>query len=104
MANSTEELKMTDFVRSIPFCRTSPSSRIEPAFLGEKQVASFLNVSVQALRKWRANCTGPVFHRIQGCIRYPIDGLRKYIAETQCDFTGQDKTRPTTKNGGARHG
>ena len=69
------------------------SSRIEPAFLGEKQVASYLNVSVQFLRKCRANGTGPRWCKMEGC-----------ISETQCDFTGQEKTRSTTKNGGARHG
>lgn len=95
---------MTDFVRSIPFCRTGPSSRDQPAFLEEEQVSSSLNVSVQGKRKWRANGTGPTWCKMEGCIRYPIEGLHTYIAETQCDFTGQDKTRPTTNNGGARHG
>lgn len=95
---------MTDFVRSISLCRTNLSSRVEPAFLGKKQVASFLNVPVQVLRKWRANGTDPIWCKMESCIRYPIEGLHTYIAETQCDFTGQDKTHPTTNNGGARHG
>ncbi len=95
---------MTDFIGTIPLCLTEPSAGAKPAVLPEKEVARVLGVSVQALRKWRANGVGPAWCKMEGCIRYPVQGLSKYIAETQCDFTGQDKTRSTTNNGGARHG
>lgn len=75
------------------------SSRIETAFLGEKQVASLLNVSEQWLRKCRANGTGPTWCKMEGCIRYPIEGLKTYITETQRDFTGQVKPCPSSGNG-----
>jgi len=84
---------------------TSPSiSQVQVALWPEKQVATFLHVSVQTLRKWRANGVGPAWARMGGCIRYPIDGLHEYIAASRCDFTGQDKTCSSIKNGGARHG
>jgi hypothetical protein len=82
----------------------SPSSKVEPAFLGGKQMAFFLKVSVQVPRKCRAKGTGLTWCKMEGCIPHPIGGLRKYIAETHGDFTVQDKTRPTTNNGSARHG
>mgnify|MGYP001101808677 CR=1 FL=1 len=84
---------MPDFIGTIPACLNIPSGDVQPALLPEKQVATYLNVSVQTLRKWRSNGVGPVWNRMGTCIRYPVAGLHEYIAETQCDFTGQDTTR-----------
>lgn len=79
-------------------------SKVRRLLLTEKQVAEHLNVSVQTLRKWRANGVGPTWNKLEGCIRYPVAGLEQYIADTRCDFMGQDKTRSSSNNGGKRHG
>lgn len=82
---------MTDFDGPIELRLKVNSKRVEAAFLGEKQVATLLCVAEQWPRKCRANGTGPTWCKMEGCIRYPIEGIRQYVAETQCSFTGEVK-------------
>lgn len=83
---------MTEKIGTIPACQTH-SSRRTKKMLHEKSVADELAVSVGVLRKWRANGTGPVFCRMNGCIRYPLDGVEAFIEESKCRFTGEASNR-----------
>ena len=80
---------MTDLVgMKTRVCKTG-ETKIKPAFLCEKEVATYLGVSDNLLRKCRGKGTGPVWHKFEGCIRYPIAELEEYIARARQDFTGQ---------------
>ncbi|PCJ05452.1 MAG: hypothetical protein COB16_15565 [Rhodobacteraceae bacterium] len=62
---------------------------VPPAFLREKQVASYLSVSVQLLRKQRANGHGPVWMKFGHAVRYPIVDLEEYVRDSTRSFTGE---------------
>ncbi|WP_419177318.1 helix-turn-helix domain-containing protein [Ruegeria halocynthiae] len=71
-------------------CRTKPRGAVTPAFLSEKQTAAYLNMSVQWLRKCRANGSGPDWKKFGQAIRYPIADLENYISQSSRKFTGQN--------------
>jgi hypothetical protein len=49
--------------------------------LTEKQAACILAVSVAALRRWRRERRGPQFLRVEGCIRYSLVALERFLTE-----------------------
>jgi len=65
------------------------TGKITRAYLSEKEVATYLDLSVNWLRKCRNNGTGPAWVKFEGCIRYPIADLQKYIKASRREFTGQ---------------
>ncbi|WP_408015368.1 helix-turn-helix domain-containing protein [Ruegeria haliotis] len=71
-------------------CQVKPKGALAPAFLSEKQAASYLNMSVQWLRKCRSNGTGPTWMKFGQAIRYPVAGLEYYISQSNRKFTGED--------------
>lgn len=50
------------------------------SLLTEKEIAKILKVSVQLLRKMRANGTGPEHIKVGKCVRYPSDDVERYIS------------------------
>jgi predicted DNA-binding transcriptional regulator AlpA len=48
--------------------------------LNEKEAAMFMNVSVQLLRKMRANGTGPEHIKLAKCVRYSREDIGRYIS------------------------
>ena len=51
--------------------------------LTDVQVATYLNISVSSIRRWRLTGGGPRWVRIGGSsIRYPIADLEAYIANS----------------------
>lgn len=62
---------------------------VVPAYIKEKQAATYLNMSVNWLRKCRANGTGPGFAKFGSSVRYPITELVIYLEKTSRGFTGQ---------------
>ena len=48
-------------------------------FLGEKELANELGVSVSSLRRWRLIRTGPVFVKAGGLVRYRRVDVEEWI-------------------------
>ena len=44
-----------------------------------KQVASMLSIPEGTLRYWRNVGTGPVWHKLEGSIRYDVDDVSRYV-------------------------
>lgn len=80
---------MDAFVQIEKACQSKPKGNLESAFLHEKQVAAYLNVSVGFLRKCRSNGTGIAWVKFGNSVRYPVSAVSKYIEEARRDFTGQ---------------
>ena len=49
-------------------------------FLTEREVASYLQVSVHALRRWRYERKGPPVTKISSLCRYSAEGLAAWLA------------------------
>ncbi|WP_432653400.1 helix-turn-helix transcriptional regulator [Ruegeria atlantica] len=77
----------------VEVCQVKPKGALAPAFLSEKQTASYLNMSVQWLRKCRSNGSGPKWKKFGQAIRYPIADLQNYISQSSRQFAGQDVER-----------
>ena len=50
-------------------------------FLKEKEVAEMLRVKRQTLSRWRSDGQGPPFVQVEGSIRYPRDGLERWLED-----------------------
>ena len=48
--------------------------------LNEREAAHLLQISVQLLRKWRANGTGPEHIKLGKCVRYTMQDIQQYTA------------------------
>jgi hypothetical protein len=57
--------------------------------LNEYETAKLLRVSVQLLRKWRANRKGPEHLKLGKCVRYSFADVESFIASL--------KTMPTMR-------
>lgn len=55
----------------------------EHEYLKPKQAATFLQCSVRTLARWRAEGTGPRYHKHRGRILYAIAVLRSWLDETE---------------------
>jgi len=53
--------------------------RIEPKFLNERQVATFLGISVSTLQRWRLLGTGPRFRKFAGSVRYSLADIDRFV-------------------------
>lgn len=62
-------------------------------FLSERQVASYLNMSVQWLRKCRANGVGPIWKQFGNAIRYSAEDLGTYVSKSSRGFTGEQDSQ-----------
>jgi excisionase family DNA binding protein len=49
-------------------------------YLSEKEVATYLNVSLSTIRRWRRNASGPAFFRFGGVLRYSQAAVDEFIA------------------------
>lgn len=89
---------MNAFVQTEKICPNGPKGSVEPQFLHEKQVSSFLNVSLGLLRKWRTNGDGPNWVKFEdSVVRYPVPDLTDFVSKSRRKFTGQ--TKPPSKRG-----
>ena len=52
-----------------------------PQMLSEKQAARILAVSIAALRRWRREGRGPIFTRLERCVRYDLRAIEAFLAE-----------------------
>ena len=52
-----------------------------PQLLSEKQAARILAVSIAALRRWRREGRGPIFTRLERCVRYDLRSIELFLAE-----------------------
>lgn len=50
-------------------------------YVTEESAAIVLDVKIPTLRNQRAKRTGPPFCKVGGTVLYPLDGLRKYLAQ-----------------------
>jgi hypothetical protein len=53
--------------------------RILAGYLGEEELAAEFQVSVQTLRRWRRQRTGPPFTRVGAAVLYPVDLGRQWL-------------------------
>lgn len=66
------------------------------ALLTEREVAKDLGVSVQLLRKWRSDGSGPVYSKFGRLVRYDPSDLKEFVV------TKQVKVREVWKEGKCR--
>ena len=76
-------------------CKTHPNANTPaaflapdtlPAFLTEREAATFLSQSVKTLQAQRWTGRGPAFHKLGRSVRYAREDLARYIAECRQDF------------------
>jgi len=48
-------------------------------FLKPKEVAERLSITTRTLSNKKAGGSGPPFLKMDGVVRYPVDGLERYI-------------------------
>jgi hypothetical protein len=58
--------------------------------LNERETAKVMRVSVQLLRKWRADGTGPAYIKLGKCVRYSMDDLERYVSSRRSGAVGGD--------------
>jgi predicted DNA-binding transcriptional regulator AlpA len=54
----------------------------------EQEVSKRFGCSVELLRKWRRNHTGPSYHRLGKLIRYSETSIDSWLDEHRVDTTG----------------
>lgn len=50
-----------------------------PQLLTSKQLAQMLSIPEGTLRSWRATGIGPVWHKLEGSVRYDVDDVSRYV-------------------------
>lgn len=55
--------------------------------LNEREAAKLLRISVQLLRKWRANGRGPEHIKLGTCVRYSIEDIERYISSQRSELS-----------------
>jgi hypothetical protein len=61
---------------------------MDQQLLNERETAKFLRVSVQLLRRWRGNGTGPQHIKLSKCVRYEVGELARFIAPNRSNGAG----------------
>jgi predicted site-specific integrase-resolvase len=61
--------------------------------LKEAAVPQALNVSVSTLRRWRSKGKGPLFHKLNGAVRYSQDDVKQFAEDRICSSTSRCKAR-----------
>ena len=51
--------------------------------LKSRQVAEMLGIPEGTLRYWRNVGIGPVWHKLEGSIRYDVDDVSRYVAKNR---------------------
>jgi predicted site-specific integrase-resolvase len=59
-----------------------------PQLVNEIQAGRILAVSVAALQRWRREGRGPRFARVEGCIRYDLRAIERFLADNSSKGTG----------------
>jgi len=54
-----------------------------PHLLKSKEVAEMLSIPEGTLRYWRNVGIGPVWHKLEGSIRYDVDDVSRYVAKNR---------------------
>jgi len=80
---------MTDFIGMKTHVSNTEKDDVKAAFWCEKEVAKYLGVSVNLLRKCRADGTFIPHYKFSNSVRYSIAEFEEYIAASRRDFTGQ---------------
>ena len=68
--------------------------KISRNFITEKEAATYLGMSLQWMRKSRANAFGPKSQKFGGAIRYNVDELKRWVEQTTQSFTGANDNKP----------
>ena len=53
---------------------------MDQRFLTEQDLSQRLRVSVHALRKWRLQRRGPPYLKLSTLVRYPLEGVKRWLA------------------------
>jgi predicted DNA-binding transcriptional regulator AlpA len=59
---------------------TTEHPSIEKRFLNEREVATFLGVSVSTVQRWRLLGMGPRFRKFCSSVRYSLRDLETFVA------------------------
>ena len=54
-----------------------------PQFLKSKSVAAMLEIPEGTLRYWRNVGLGPVWHKLEGSIRYDFEDVSRYVEKNR---------------------
>lgn len=68
-------------ISSISSCSDDAPAGIAPIAVDENGASAIIGVSVSSLQKMRVDGTGPVYAKIGNRVRYPVEGLKAYVAE-----------------------
>jgi len=58
-------------------------------FLNEKEVAARWGMSVKTLQAWRISGNGPKYAKLGGKVRYPIESVEAFEAESMTSSTSE---------------
>lgn len=70
-----------------------------PQMLNERQAAHTLAVSIAALRRWRREGRGPVFTRVEKCIRYSTRSIESFVTQNSSDNNSGDSESAASVGG-----
>ena len=54
-----------------------------PHLLKSKEVAHMLSIPEGTLRYWRNVGIGPVWHKLEGSVRYDVDDVSRYVEKNR---------------------
>jgi hypothetical protein len=59
------------------------TSNAAPRYMDDRAAARYLSVSTSTLAKWRMRRFGPTFHRFGVLVRYTVEDLDAYAAQSR---------------------
>lgn len=65
--------------------------------LNEHETAELLRVSVQLLRKWRANGAGPEHVKLGKCVRYSRTDVESFVVALKADAHARAVPKQTSR-------
>ena len=77
---------------------TTPTVSMAARFFSERQAAEYLDARPQTMRAWRHRGRGPAYLKLTGRIRYRLEDLEAFIAESRV-VPGERKRRRGTRRG-----
>jgi len=57
-----------------------------PRLLTSQEAADYLGCKLQTLRAWRTQGTGPSYLKVEKCVRYSMDDLKKYVCQKKINI------------------
>jgi len=74
---------------------TSPLSA--PLYMNEHQIAAYLGMTVEAIRRWRLRGKGPPYCKLVGAVRYRRDDLDAWAVARRVNSTTEAEAKGISK-------